>query len=219
MNPSISRFTLDLQKSQSQISIPVTQGDTSREFHINLTDGGKPYEIATGVLAMFTMKRETGTEFNGTCSIVDNTTIVFKFSDAPPLVGVASVAGVHVAEIRLIGGMPPNYDILASAKFFLVVHDRVVDGEVADEDYTIIDEFAANEAIRMSQEAQRVSAEGERNKAEEERRAAETERQQAFSALSEVIRPLTAADNGKFLRAENGVAVWQTIDIAEEVAL
>ena len=55
------RFMLDLHSTQSQISLPVTLGDTARVWYISLADGGVPYIIEDGVLAKIEIKRPTGT--------------------------------------------------------------------------------------------------------------------------------------------------------------
>ena len=45
MKDSHYRISLDIHSTQSQVSLPVKQGDTSRKVFISLCEGGKPYHI------------------------------------------------------------------------------------------------------------------------------------------------------------------------------
>ena len=56
MNYSKYRFNLDMQSYISQISLPVRQNDTGIVLRINLTDGGVPYTIKDGCMAVFFAK-------------------------------------------------------------------------------------------------------------------------------------------------------------------
>ena len=119
MNSSIFRFTLDLQRTQSQVSIPVTQGDTLREFHISLSDGGVPYHIVDGCIAKITIERPSGLPIEEDCIIANNTTVIYAFSQNSD---TTSVDGVHKCYVTL-------YDLdgtqLVSSRFTMVVNTKV----------------------------------------------------------------------------------------------
>ena len=140
MNSSAYRFTLDLHSSQSQISIPVTQGDTARELYISLSSGGQPYTISDGCVAVITIKRPTGTHIETFCVIESQTTIKYDFEWEPC---TAEVAGIHDCSITLYDA---NGKKLASPKFTMVVSEELGNhGGLAytDEDRTIIEAVLA----------------------------------------------------------------------------
>ena len=136
MNSSTYRFTLDLHSHQSQVSIPVVLGDTSRAFHISLTDGGVPYTIEDGCLAKISIKRPTGTTLEEFCKIEHQSTIVYEFKQNK---NTAATAGLHKCDIVLYG---VDGERIASPKFSMVVSDRVVnkdDLDLTDDDHTVIE--------------------------------------------------------------------------------
>ena len=60
MNYSIYRFTLDLHRHQSNMSVAAFQYDSAVRLIISLTDGGKKYLIEEGSSAIFYGKRSDG---------------------------------------------------------------------------------------------------------------------------------------------------------------
>jgi hypothetical protein len=178
MNSSKFRFSLELHSTQSQISLPVLIGDTSRSFHISLTDGGVPYVIEDGCLAKLSVKRPTGTHFEELCAIKDNATIVYDFIQNKD---TCAVKGIHICDVVLYG---IEGEILASPKFTMIVSDRVIvndDINVSDDDRHFVDAVAIAEVERVTAENNRVEAESERVEAESERVEAESERVEAES--------------------------------------
>lgn len=166
MNSSIYRFTLGMNSSQSQISIPVMLGDTGREWHINLSDGGKPYIIADGCLAMLSIKRPSGSRLEEPCSIAENTTIVYDFMQNK---NTCANEGIHNCDITLYGS---DGKLITTARFTMVVSERTVprdDIVLTDEDYTAVDAMLVAEANRQAKEIERQSAETERISAESRR--------------------------------------------------
>lgn len=140
MNSSAYRFTLDLHSTQSQLSLPVTRGDTARVLYISLSDGGQPYTIVDGCLAMISIKRPTGTHLEAFCVIESNTTIKYEFEQNPQ---TAIVEGIHDCSIILYDSEGKQ---LASPKFTMIVSDRVVNHDdlvLDDEDRTVIDAVLA----------------------------------------------------------------------------
>ena len=166
MNSSIYRFILDLHSTQSQISLPVTLGDTARVFEISFSDGGMPYILETGVLAKLEIKRPTGTYLVAFCAIERNTTIKYDFSQNE---NTAVVPGVHDCSIILYDAEGKE---IGSPRFSMVVSDRVINSDdinLTDEDITAIDAMIAAEASRQAAETGRVNAEASRQEAEEKR--------------------------------------------------
>lgn len=182
MNSSIYKFTLDLHRNQSQISIPVMQNDTARIFNIALSERGKPYRIADGCLAMISIKRPTGTYIEAFCSIVDNTYIKYDFGENED---TAVVEGLHNCQVSVFDA---DGDFISSAKFTMVVHSRAVtsdDIEISDTDRGIIDSIVIQEAGRVDAESERINAENLRIEAENSRNTAEIERENSTSAAIE----------------------------------
>ena len=166
MNSSIYRFTLDLHSTQSQISLPVTKGDTARVFLIRLSDGGFPFTIGEGCLAMISIKRPTGTHLEAYCSIESGTTIKYDFEQNS---NTAVVPGIHDCSVTItdIEGRE-----IASPRFTMVVSDRVVnidDMNITDEEENAIRAILNAESARQEAEIGRVNAEAERVNNEENR--------------------------------------------------
>ena len=204
MNDSNYSFTLNLHRTQSQIAIPVTRGDTARIWHISLSDGGKPYAIADGCLAKLEIKRPTGTYIEAFCAIENNASIRYDFAQN---VNTASVEGLHECAVVLFD---EDGNILGSPRFTMTVSDRVVDSDdinLSDEDQLVIESMIAAEAgrqnaehARMNTESVRMAAEDERIQSENARRTADTERalaeesrRRSFEALVGSVNAAAAA--------------------------
>lgn len=175
MNSSIYRFTLDLHTAQSQISIPALIGDTSRVLNISFSDGGNPYFIETGCLAKISIKRPSGTRIEDFCSIKNNTTVVYPFSQNE---NTCAIEGIHDCDVTLYG---LDGEVLGSPRFTMIVSERVIRSDdivVTDEDFTAVDAMLAKEV---------------------ERQDAETRRREGFSTamqkLDDALKP-TFADDG-----------------------
>lgn len=152
MNFSNYRFTIDLHSLHSQTSIPVMLGDTGITWHINLCDGGKPYLIADGCLAKISIKRPTGTYHEAFCEIRENATIVYPFEQE-----TCVAVGLHNCEITLYG---VDGTVLGTPRFSMVVGDRVIrndDINLTDQDRTIVDAMAVEEAKRQAAEESRAA--------------------------------------------------------------
>lgn len=166
MNYSTYRFTLDMQSNVSQVSLPVKLNDTGRSLLIGLTDGGNPYTISRGSLALFCYKTSPnadGEQEAGTfdCVIEDNN-MTIRF-DLNPI--VTSVAGVVDCEIWLYG---PNGRQIATPRFILVVDERVMSSDdypLPEDNLSMLDSIVASEAARVKAEEDRVEAEIARNEA------------------------------------------------------
>jgi hypothetical protein len=234
MNSSIYKFLLDLHNTQSQISLPVTKGDTARVFLIRLSDGGLPYVINDGCLAKIEIKRPTGTFLEAFCAIEKNTTIKYDFSQDEITKKTAIVDGIHDCSMTLYDS---EGNKIGSPRFTMVVSDRVINSDdvnLSDDDLTAIDAMIAAEASRQAAEIGRVNAEAERVAAEEERkRVAEGLLESIDEGLTEVgefleekiakmdeaieyvdnlgIPAVTEEDEGKILQVKGGK--WDAVEI------
>ena len=185
MNYSIYRFTLDIHRTKSQVSIPVLFRDTGIQFYISLTDGGKPYFIEDGCRAVFSAKKPDGATLFNDCIIEDNTRIRYDFTEQ-----TTNCEGMMNCEIRLYG---KDGNLLTTPAFVVVVDPRVVyDSEVLDSfpESTSLDNILSAENDRLVGEQQRVDAEAVRVIVENARAAAESERVAAENArlTAEVAR-------------------------------
>ena len=162
MNSSNYRFTLDLHSTQSQVSVPAAIGDTSRTLYISLSDGGSPYFIADGIIAMLSIKRPTGTFLQASCIIEGNSIVKYAFSQNEY---TCAVEGIHDCQITLYGA---NNKVIATPRFTMVVSDRVI----SSDEITISDENKYDIDTIFTAEADRVDAELARQNAEEARKAA-----------------------------------------------
>jgi hypothetical protein len=148
-------------------------GDTGREWHINLSDGGKPYIIENGCMAMLEIKRPGGTNFNEMCAIRDNSTIVYDFMQNE---NTCIEAGIHDCNIVLYG---TNEKVLATARFIMIGIERVIprsDVVASASDQSKVDAWAVLEAQRQTNEEERKSAEEIRVSNEETRKSDEIDR-------------------------------------------
>lgn len=122
MNYSTYRFTLDIHKARSQVSIPVMYQDTWVRFYINLTDGGKPYTLEEVDRAVLYGKKADGTALVNDCEVIDNNTrIVYTFNEQ-----TASALGPVECEIRLYS---KNGQHLTTPSFSILVEERVIEDD------------------------------------------------------------------------------------------
>ena len=193
MNHSTYRFSLDIQSTQSQVSVPVMLGDTGRVWRISLTNGGSPFPIDDGCLAMVSIKRPTGTYLEAFCVIENNTTIKYEFALNE---ATAIVEGIHDCQVTLFDAEGQK---ITSPRFSMVVSERVVnrdDINISDDDRTTVDNMIAREAERSAAETARVNAEAARVNAEAERNEAEAARKSAFEEAKDTLDSMVA--NGDF---------------------
>ena len=186
MNNSTYRFTLDLQKHTSQMSIAVFKYDTAVRLYISLTDGGKAYPIGDGCIARFFAKRFDGVQLVHECMFNStNTEIIYDFEKS-----TACVPGVVDCQIRLYG---VDSKLISAPKFTIVVDERVV----IDDDYNINDELGTSAIDKLFEmEASRLVAEEGRVQAEEARATAEISRADAEASrvLAESARATHESD-------------------------
>lgn len=127
MIDSITRITLNLQETNTMVSIRAKRGDTGRKLLIHLSDGSIPYHISDECYATFTAKKADGTKINNPCTI-ENNVIHYEFTPQ-----TCSAVGTMKAEIKLYGA---DDKMITSACFLIIVYDTAFrDGdEVSSED-------------------------------------------------------------------------------------
>lgn len=124
MIDSITRITLNLQETNTMVSIRAKRGDTGRKLLIHLSDGSIPYHISDDCYATFIAKKPDGTKINNACTI-ENNVIEYEFTDQ-----TCTAVGTMKAEIRLYGA---DDKMITSACFLVNVYDTVFrDGDEVD---------------------------------------------------------------------------------------
>ena len=116
MIDSVTRITLNLQETNTMVSIKAKRGDTGRKLLIHLSDGSIPYHISDDCYATFTAKKPDGTKINNPCSI-ENNVIIYEFTEQ-----TCTAVGTMKAEIRLYGA---DDKMITSACFLVNVYDTV----------------------------------------------------------------------------------------------
>lgn len=194
MNSSKFRFMLDLHTSQSQVSIPITRGDTARAFYISLADGGLPYVIADGCFAKISIKRPGGTTLEFFCVIENHSTIVYDFNTDEQTRLTAQEEGIHQCQIELYDA---DDGVIGTPRFTMVVSERVINADdvtLSEDDYTYVNAMLSKEAERQTAEEARATAETQRQDAETTRATAETQRRTAEEARATKETERQAAD-------------------------
>ncbi len=146
---AIYPFTLELTKTLSQISIPVTLRDTKRRFLISLTNGGKPYILTDGCMAIFTATKDDGAVLYNECAILDHTVIRYDFTEQ-----TTSADGMMDCQLKIYG---ENGEIIASPKFTMIVYKPSVDidNTASEDEKTALENIVSREYARMIAEEQR----------------------------------------------------------------
>ena len=151
MIDSITRITLNLQETNTMVSIRAKRGDTGRKLLIHLCDGSIPYHISDECYATFTAKKPDGTKINNPCSI-ENNVIIYEFTEQ-----TCAAVGTMKAEIRLYGA---DDKMITSACFLINVHDTVFrdgdevssEGEMGTLDALIADASALIQEVEQKLE-------------------------------------------------------------------
>ena len=76
MNPSIIRFSIDLQKYDRFFVVNVKQGSSNTKLIISILDNGKPYIFEDGVSVDFLQTTQSGRQISASCDVVDNQIIL-----------------------------------------------------------------------------------------------------------------------------------------------
>lgn len=206
MNYSSFKFALDLQEIQSQVSIPVTFGDTARKLHITLTDGGVPFALKEGCKAVLSGKKADGNSLYNDCMLdLINSAIIYEFTEQ-----TASCEGVVRCELMIFS---PEGKVMGSPRFVILVDKRVNndDSLVSESEKTALDTII----IRGEEIAK---AEADREEAEQGRVEAEARREAAFTDMYSKLT-LSPEDEGKFVivGADGRFVAEEVVDGGDEV--
>ncbi len=150
MHYSTFKFALDLQVVQSQVSIPVKFGDTAVRLIITLTDGGVPFTLTEGFLAVLSGVKSDGNKLFNNCMIdLKNSAIIYDFTEQ-----TTTSEGITQCEIILYN---PEGKVLGTPRFIMLVDNRLVYNNdiVSEEENTAIDDMIieGNETIAKVNEA------------------------------------------------------------------
>jgi hypothetical protein len=116
MTDSCIRLSLELQRTDMNMTVHVKRGDTGRLLRITLSDAGVFYPVSGDCYAVFTGKKEDQTVIYNRCDI-ENHEILYRFTEQ-----TCATAGRIPAEIRLYG---PQGKLITTASFLLEVHDTL----------------------------------------------------------------------------------------------
>lgn len=143
MNKSYYNITLDIKSIQSQITLPVKQGDTSRGVKISLVDGGKPYTISENCFATFKGEKSDGTEVGNNC-IIKNNRIVYDITEQ-----TVTSPGIVACEVSLYD---TDKGLITSPRFTLIVDSRAVgsDKYKSSSEYTSLEGYLSE--VRAAEE-------------------------------------------------------------------
>lgn len=159
MNYSVYRFTLDIHKTKSQVSIPVLLGDTNVKFYISLNDGGTPYKITEGCTVMFAGRKPSGAFFYHKCEIEENR-IIYTFNK-----NTTNELGLINCDLRIFGQSEGS---LTVPRFFIMVEEKVLSDEEIEEyiennpDLSGLKDIYTSEIDRINAELGREAAEAAR---------------------------------------------------------
>lgn len=168
MHYSQYRFTLDLQKHQSQQSVAMFKGDTAVRLYMNLTDGGKPYIIKQGSYAVLFGKRPDGEPLLHSCEIDENKQeIIYEFQAT-----TTAAVGIVDCQCRLYGA---DQKLITAPRFSIVVDEGIVGDdeeiEVPGQTLSALNDIILADIARDNAEASRVYNEGVRIENENARQA------------------------------------------------
>jgi hypothetical protein len=169
-----------MHNHRSQASVSAFQGDTAVRLFINITDGGVPYVISDGCVAVLTGTKADGNKLEHRCAILNSSTIQYDFNEQ-----TSSCRGIVNCEIALYGA---DGNVITAPKFIIVVDEREVNGSefpLSQDDETLLASIATDEAQRIVAENARVSAESARVDAELSRVNAESARVVAETARAD----------------------------------
>lgn len=176
MNYSIFRFTLNMHNHRSQASVSAFKGDTAVRLLINITDGGVPYIIEEGCVAVLSGTKADGIKFAHRCAIINSSTIQYDFTEQ-----TASCVGIVNCELTLYGA---DGGVITAPKFVIVVDEKEVNGVdlLSELEHNLLADIFEKESKRSEAEIARRDAEWARVDAENARVEAEEARAEADEA-------------------------------------
>lgn len=134
MKTSVYRFSLDVNQSQSQVSISAGKGENGVRLIIRMTENGAPFEVEDGSYAVFSAVKPDGKPVINDCAIFGNDTVVYDFTEQ-----TVAVEGITRCQILLFG---PDRSLIASARFQIVIHETIWDkGIESAEEFNLVKKF------------------------------------------------------------------------------
>ena len=215
MNNAEYKFPLDLQKTQSQVTLQVNKGDTARTLLITLYNGGTLHRLGENSTVVLSAKKTNGRYLFNSCTIEnDRTTIRYDFTSATTdtpgivqcelLIADKEARTITSPRFTMIVDNLINCDDVFSAddNQFIIMAMSEEDKRIACEGERKSNELQreANETTRQDNEAERQRLESLRQEAEEQRKIAEVDRNKIADSLKEAeakIANLEAAATGK----------------------
>lgn len=147
MNYTEHKFTLDVSKTVSQVSLSVKKGDTARRLLISLKENGYPYYISSDCYAAISATKPDGHLILNNCSIESN---VIGYDFTPQTVAAVGIVNCEVV-VYGAGGLQ-----LTSASFDIIVEDTIYhDGdeiESSDEFSLLTDLISRNQELMLELE-------------------------------------------------------------------
>lgn len=172
MKTSVYRFSLDVNQSQSQVSISAGKGENGVRLIIRMTENGAPFEVEDGSYAVFSAVKPDGKPVINDCAIFGNDTVVYDFTEQ-----TVAVEGITRCQILLFG---PDRSLIASARFQIVVHETIWDkGIESAEEFNVVKKFVEDINTvndRLDKNASDIAALDERVTANSEEIADNAER-------------------------------------------
>lgn len=124
------RISLDVHKTESQVSITTFRGDSGHKIVANLTEDGKPLPLSKKCKVFFECVKADTKTLTNECD-VENGKIVYNFKQDTPegeTCQTTAVPGVVKCQFKIIG---ENGGIISAPRFTIVVEDTVCDeGEI-----------------------------------------------------------------------------------------
>lgn len=187
---SVTRFTLDMRKEESQLSFSLKQGDTARRIIATLLDNQEMFYLPDDCYAVFAANKSDGTKFNDSC-VIQGGRIIYDLD--PQLTLAVGRADCDITVYDRDGG------VISTSRFIMVVFESIFAGAsdemVSSDSFHVLNNLigdandrihdmeelnesvTAAEAGRVEAETERVDNEQTREENEAARQANEVERQ------------------------------------------
>ena len=148
MNYTNYKITLDMQKAQSQVSIPVPQNDTARRLYVRLFHNGKLFVLKDGMRAILAGEKADGAVLYNDCVIENQSVIRYDFTEQ-----TTAAPGTIRCQIRVYG---ENGMLITSPQLTIVVYENVISAEkiVSSDEFTALNQLVSetNEMLNSVQE-------------------------------------------------------------------
>jgi len=139
------KITLDMTKTQSQISIPVPQNDTARRLYVRLYHNGKHFTLPNGVRAVLAAVKADGTVLYNDCLIENQSTIRYDFTEQ-----TTAAPGELKCQLRVYGR---DGALITSPELSVVVYENVFPAStvVSSNEFTTLNHLIGEANILISE--------------------------------------------------------------------